>query len=197
MTNKIKQSNWAKVAAQVDEIKDGLGKPIEPGIKEAVIALSALGINTTQSCEGHLDRGFAGPWVEISPEETEELKKLRGDIKILAADVDAKEKSKVPREELEELYHKTHKLDAKEDRYVLSETKKVFDLLTEFYKEKNPSFGQMLILRFYRSDARLMCQGTELQGIMSPEEKAANLKRYQGEMRAFTEFLKKKYFQEP
>lgn len=196
MTNKIKQSNWAKVAAQVDEIKDGLGQPIEPGIKEVVIALSVLGINTTQSCEGHLDRGFAGPWVEISPEETEELKKLRGDIKILAADVDAKEKSKAPREELEELYHKTHKLDAKEDRYVLSETKKVFDLLREFYEERNPGFGQMLILRFYRSDARLMCQGTELQGIMSPEEKAANLKRYQGEMKSFTEFLKKKYFQE-
>jgi hypothetical protein len=191
-----KQVQWDKIAQNVDIAEDGKSKGIDGGIKETVIALNVLNINTSQSCEGHIDWGYAGPWVEISPEPTEGLKKLRDDIRALALEVDMKEKTKAPREELEQLFAKTHKLEAKEDRYVLPEIKKVFDLLTEFYKERNPGFGQILVLRFYRSDARLMCQGTELQGIVSPEEKVANLKRYQDEIGLFTEFLKKKYFQD-
>ena len=197
-----KEITWAKIAQQVDTIKDGLGKGIEIGIKEAVIAINAFGINTTMSCEGHFERGVAGPWVDIDIQETEEIKKLRDDLRStneISKDKE-KDRDKLNKEELEKLYKlwdESHKLEDRLEKITLPESKKIFNLLSEFYKNRSVDFDQMLALNFSPfGGSRLMCQGTRLQEVMSPEEKADNLRRYQGEMRLFTEFLKKKYFQD-
>lgn len=60
-----KQRRWDEIAAEVDQITDRLGKPIDPGIRETVIGLMASGFDTEQSCEGHLDHGIPAPWVDI------------------------------------------------------------------------------------------------------------------------------------
>ncbi len=53
----------------VTELKDRLGRPIDPGIAEALIHFvrftQALGFQTTQSCEGHIDWGLPFPWIDF------------------------------------------------------------------------------------------------------------------------------------
>ncbi len=48
-----KQQLWDKQAEEVDSWTDGLGYPIDQGIKDTVIVLNILGFTTRQSCEGH------------------------------------------------------------------------------------------------------------------------------------------------
>lgn len=47
-------------------VGDGLGLGIDDGIMDTVIALTANGVPTVASCEGHADRGLPFPWVDIS-----------------------------------------------------------------------------------------------------------------------------------
>lgn len=61
----VKEKKWQNATAEINKITDALGKGIDEGVKETVIALNVLGINTTQSCEGHLDWGISAPWVDI------------------------------------------------------------------------------------------------------------------------------------
>lgn len=60
---------WEKVRVEVEKIADALGKGIDEGIKETVIAFSVNGIPTSQSCEGHLggesDHGYPAPWITV------------------------------------------------------------------------------------------------------------------------------------
>jgi hypothetical protein len=59
------QSTYDSVAREVDSITDGLGLPIDEGIKKIVIALRLWGFMTSGSCQGHTGRGTPYPWVEI------------------------------------------------------------------------------------------------------------------------------------
>jgi hypothetical protein len=64
-----KSAVWKRSQAEVERLTDALGKKIDSGIKETVIAIRAYGFPTQSSCEGHLDRALPYPWVEIySPE---------------------------------------------------------------------------------------------------------------------------------
>ena len=56
---------WDESLVEVESIADALGLPIDEKIKPLVAALRMFGVRTTQSCEGHPDRGFPYPWVEI------------------------------------------------------------------------------------------------------------------------------------
>src|SRR5206468_3667524 len=60
---------------QFRETTDKLGYEIEPGIFDTVVGLNALGINTSQSCEGHVDRGRITPWIDVvAPNEPLQFK---------------------------------------------------------------------------------------------------------------------------
>ncbi len=57
-------------AKEAHEVKDRLGKTLDAGILDTVIALRACDIPTTQSCEGHIDHGHPAPWVHVrAPDE--------------------------------------------------------------------------------------------------------------------------------
>lgn len=56
----------------VDTITDGLGLPIDAGIKKTVAALQLCGFPTTASCEGHMKRALPFPWVDIGTDSREE-----------------------------------------------------------------------------------------------------------------------------
>lgn len=58
-------SQWEEAAARFARMTDSLGKPIDPGIFEAVVALNLLGIRTVASCEGHQEWGVPHPWIDI------------------------------------------------------------------------------------------------------------------------------------
>lgn len=69
-----KETLWQKAAKEVDKLKDRISHPVDEGIKETLVALHLLGVNTSGSCEGHLDHGRLSPWIETI--ETEEVKEL-------------------------------------------------------------------------------------------------------------------------
>lgn len=64
-------SEITHVRAEVEQIADELGKPVDEAIKESVVAFLASGFSTTGSCEGHLDHGTPYPWVEVYASEPE------------------------------------------------------------------------------------------------------------------------------
>jgi len=55
--NNEKRKKWGLLAKKFSSTGDKLGKGIDKKILETVMALNALGINTDQSCEGHLKWG--------------------------------------------------------------------------------------------------------------------------------------------
>jgi len=60
------QESIASIRERVDSIADKLGMPIDPGIKETVVAIQAHGLATSGSCEGHFRNGVLSiPWVAI------------------------------------------------------------------------------------------------------------------------------------
>ncbi|GCE14804.1 hypothetical protein [Tengunoibacter tsumagoiensis] len=67
-------TGWNKQASQLASVTDLTGKSIDPGILETVIALNLLGVETTSSCEGHLDHGTPAPWVDFHAVGTEEIR---------------------------------------------------------------------------------------------------------------------------
>lgn len=54
-------------------ITDGLGLPIDRGVRELVVLLNYNNIGTTQSCWGHKNGGSIYPWVDIHQEHLGEL----------------------------------------------------------------------------------------------------------------------------
>lgn len=85
-----KQAALDKIKKEVEGMKDGLGLGLDEGIKDAVIYAKALGLETYQSCEGHVERDGKEwnpvPYIHFkypgSPEnsEDEDLKKIYNDV---------------------------------------------------------------------------------------------------------------------
>jgi hypothetical protein len=51
--------------SEITTITDALGMPVDKGIRDTVITFWLMGFQTEGSCEGHLERGCASPWVDI------------------------------------------------------------------------------------------------------------------------------------
>lgn len=60
-----KYAEFDAIKHKVEQAADARGKEIDPGIKDTVVALNAVGVCTEQSCEGHAESGMSAPWVEI------------------------------------------------------------------------------------------------------------------------------------
>ncbi len=65
---------WEKTKTFIERRVDGNGRPIEQGVKDATIGLLVNSINTTNSCEGHLDRGVSTPWIGIGTQDEPQIK---------------------------------------------------------------------------------------------------------------------------
>jgi hypothetical protein len=61
-------ATWNETVEKFTRVVDGLGKEIDAGILETVVALNMHGIATRASCEGHLNWGVPHPWIEIEAE---------------------------------------------------------------------------------------------------------------------------------
>lgn len=178
MTTLQKYRAWGKITAKVDRIADKLGKPIDPGIKETVIALKAFGIITRQSCEGHFDRGMNSPWVSTTSPRTARLKKTLPRPTVETDPATEREAEKCHEEANRHRYHSVSKL---------------LNLLDEFYRVRRVPVDQMLIV----FDQWLVCQGAYVLRLADEQTRHEKLRLYQEEMRFFTEFLKQKFFGEP
>jgi len=72
----MKPRNLEEVRKEVERIRDKMGMPIDPKIKELVIGLRRWRIETLGSCEGHLEEGLPYPWVDIDPKDILRVAKI-------------------------------------------------------------------------------------------------------------------------
>ncbi len=182
------QKQWEKILKENLKKADKLGKGIDPGIREVVAVFNALGFKTTASCEGHLDHGVAGPWIDFESEvDTEKIGNKAQEIILRAqklSDTGNSRKANI-------LFKKAHLLFKKYEKPHLKERKKMADFLDEFYKNREVDFHTRLHIQGFRH-SRLENQGAAYQDIQSPSTCKSNLKKYQKEMKEFSNFLKSK-----
>lgn len=178
-TQQEKEGRWQEALHTVDQLKDRLGLGVDEGIKETVAAFHVFEIHTTASHEGKLDR-YPIPYIDVESPDTERLEKRLKDLGS-ASEVEAAEVESVQ----EEIRRKN-----------LEERKKIIPLLEEFYTERKVPYDIRLNIRdLARGWSRIQSQGAAFQEIEQDEEvKKQKLQQFQEEMRAFTEFLKDKYF---
>lgn len=172
----LKEKRLKEIEKEVENIADAEGRPIDPGIKETVIALKALEFPTCQSCEGHpaerpeeievKGHQSRAPWVWIESPGPKNLKESES----------------------------TQKEWKREN---LKHQSKMIELLDEFYKDREVAFDVRLHIEsrgIYGAFA-ITNQGADaVEGLPQVEQKEKRLV-YQKEMQKFSDFLKEKYFQ--
>jgi len=199
---KSKEELWREGLEKVSKYKDTLDQEMDPGIIETVVALHMLGLPTSGSCEGHLDRAMPNPWV---------------DVEALDEPITYKNQELI-RQQIIEKYELT---DAKIGKNELA-AKEYVDLITrqgytEEYKEwikKNEPLRvrlSLLVEEFNsdRTDGEQIglwikdifgIAGRVIAGSIEDEQEENKLTREklfearQQIMKEFTAFLKKKYF---
>lgn len=204
--NPNKQEMWDVMSAEVNHWIDGAGYPIDKGIKETVIALNLMAIETIASCEGHLDRDLLYPWIEIQiyPLEVKKMMQEFSDIQEQLNNEEMLLKTNFPKLSYNDLYNipeaenlrklkKKHSLMTQSIKQIQMKCLEPLNkLLNQFYENHRTSYDKTLIASF-KSFAFLHSIGADRQQIRSPEEQSFNLTEYQEEMRAFTAFLKEKF----
>ena len=165
---------------------------IEPGIFEVVKNLNALGVNTVASCEGHLDHGMAGPWVDVeSDADTCELENKLDNLKIK---INSYETNRTYGNKCDNILKQYHIVLNKLRRMHIKQQAKLQELLADFYQNRQVVFDIRLHTSEIFSDGscRLENQGVNVQEIRSLKNKAKKLKEYQTEMATFGQYLKSK-----
>src|SRR5438876_3722289 len=97
--NTAKEQHWDEMYLHVAQMTDKLGKGIDVGIAETVVAFNMLGIFTTASCEGHLHHGTGAPWVDIEDPNASEQSNEVGRLVQHALEVQ-RERTQIPEEVL-------------------------------------------------------------------------------------------------
>jgi hypothetical protein len=179
-----KTETWNKIASEVDLIVDRLGKKVDEGIKETVIAFRASGLSTDGSCEGHLSsqKRSKGPWVDIGQAAMEIVQRARQKAGGKPVHMNNPEISQL-RQELSDV--------------MLRERTRLLTLLDEFYSDRTVPFEQRLIVIFHSISARVMSQGVELQDLYPQDVQKKRLESFRREMDAFAAFLKNRYLSDP
>lgn len=206
--NLTKQEKWENMSLEVDSWCDGLGYPIDPNIKEVVVALNVLGIPTRQSCEGHLDRACPYPWVDVDI-STPEIEKLEHERKLLNRRrlhqeelIDNMFPELSPYEQwntfegelLADMFKALILLCDEIEKLQANQLKNIYFLLEQFYKTESCSYDCTLIVEI-RDLGRINSIGADMQCVRSEEEREIKLLEYQKEMDRFAHFLKNLFFQ--
>lgn len=207
-----KQQRWDAMAHEVDTWADGMGMPIDPGIKKAVLVLNLLNFKTDQSCEGHIDWGLPYPWIRFSIED-EKVEALNNELTLINNQMDEKESevekkyphlSRIERWQKEdptginEMYSKRNSLVQERDeiaKIARLEMVPLNNLIADFYKNKSIDPDRMLVVHELGAGwFELSSSGGNSQDTRNENEKLKKLKEYQQEMQLFTDFLTDYYF---
>lgn len=191
MEQNKKIKRWRKIEQKINAATDGLGMPIDDGIKEAVIAFNANGFITQQSCEGHIDRAQAAPWIHIiSKKDTSNLSIKADKLFKKAHRLQASGKDN----EADPLYAKAHKLMDAARAPVIKVALKLSKHLEEFYTRRNVPYDTRLGMQQFGDLVRIESIGSFLQEVRPSHIKNSKLKEYQKEMSDFGKFLIERYF---
>jgi len=206
-----KETIWQEKLKKVAELKDKIGGEMDEGIIETVAAFWLHDLPTSGSCEGHIDWGSGGPWIDVEamgrPEEryndeAEIKKKIADKFGVTPEAIDNYDN----REEADEYWDEVTVKGETEEYSKFREQnqnleQKVTQLLREFYsghevpddiKLKIHGIGPSGMFRVYNGDF----DSEPVNPInLTEEEKIAlaeKLKNRQEEMRVFTQFLRNK-----
>ncbi len=179
-----RKKRWDELTEEINQITDRLGEGIDEGIKEAIIALKGLDINTSQSCGGH--DGHDGhpegtPFVDISAPDIYELEQTLN--KLLEQNSESKQ--------IDELIAKISNSNKKE-------CAKIAPYLEDFYRDRTVDPRVKLGLHYY--DLAIGRLESEAANIRERKNEPTlptqqELEIYQKEMTDFIEYLKSRYFE--
>lgn len=187
-----KQQYWDEVTYKVSKITDKLGMPVDQGIFETVVALNALDISTSMSCEGHLDHGRAAPWFRFHAKGSDQL---RTQVKEATHQLEQAKAECAPTEEIEKWTRELFRLSKEADITCFQEPKRVMGYLETFYRDRHVPYHRQLVLKVDSfGNSTLTVHGEPFQPLHPLEIRAQNLAEYQEEMQMFTAFLKQIYF---
>ncbi len=183
-----KQKEWEEVWKRYDES--------DPEVRETVVALNLLGINTTASCEGHMTHGESAAWIDVAIENTESFANLNKQADELS------EQAEHALMGLDNDHH-AHVLMAEYEvvkdlvlKKNLQETVDLAKLLEEFYENRTVNFRVRLVISIYgRGTGRLISQGGIYQKAFDEETQEEYMQEYLEEMKSFGAFLKNKWFE--
>jgi len=193
-----KERRWQELNTTYGSgVVDALGKKIDPGILLLVVALNALGITTTASCEGHLEGSFA-PYVDIvcAPPDDERQEALEALTFAQRLEMTDGEEAALPY--LRAAQERLHALD---QHYHLPVRRCIISWLNTFYSARvGTRYECQLALRSLITfgvveQLRLENAGAELLAEEEAAVHAQKLATYQAEMAAFALFLKEVYWQ--
>ncbi len=186
---------WKQIEQEVDSITDALGKHIDGGIRDAVIALKANQINTVGSCEGHAERRIPSPWIDVEGVDTPESLQAKQILPELDEKINDIETEDSEAAELNDLYTRRHEAYYEAILPQLQEVEKVIQLLDKFYATRAVSEDRRLIINAIDNMGRIESQGSRIQAIRSDTDKQKKLDEYKEEMKLFADFLKNMFFQ--
>lgn len=172
-----KEHEWQEVGERVAHLVDKLGRGIDPHIVDTVIALNALGIETSQSCEGHLDHGRPYPWITFDVREAAHVFLQSGEAN------------------RQKTYQEAQALKRQAETIQGYEQGKIVNLLTTFYAHREVGYYRSLIV-YPRNPGTLIL---ESQGAMCligepADRQKVGLVMLQDEMQSFADFLKNEFF---
>ncbi len=212
--NSEREKQWLAFVERFKIETDGLGYGIEKGIIDSVVGLNALGFNTSQSCEGHTDRGRIAPWIDIqAPDEPKQYidqdkiyQEVAKDFNLSVEEVersidDAGTKAWVEAQERLDKQDETLEYIAwrKRSKELGHEINK---MLKEFNNGRNVSKSIRIKISTGRFDSTLYNGGKDYwsQEKKRTEKQKENLEKrlikYREEFQKFAEFLKDKFFAE-
>jgi hypothetical protein len=184
-------AGWNDAVLQMQRAVDALGTPIDAGIMDVVIALNVLGVVTDSSCEGHLQRGLAAPWVDFHAVGTEAIRRQASDANRKFREAEEQDAS---RSVLDQLNEEMFRLAREENVAYYQGSWKVHQALEAFYREHHVSYDQQLYLHNDSfGNSRLQANGSDYQPQRPAEVQAEKLALYQQEMQMFALFLKGDY----
>jgi hypothetical protein len=169
----MSDNRWQATLAEIDRLRDKLGRSLDPGSRELVACLRLLGIHTVMSCEGHADRKTEGPYVMFSSAQALPLENQYRELVQVGKSTDEEAKK------------------IRDEAFVLNlrERQKLTPLLEKFYQQRPTPYDNRIIITTYGAGgSRLKCQAAEEYRLTKDRE--LFLKAHQQEFDAFTDFLK-------
>jgi hypothetical protein len=188
-----KEIAWHQAFEEYSHIADSLGRPIDAGILETVIVLNLFGIETTGSCEGHLEREQTNPWIDIEARSAQE--ETKHVLQMFASARKELEQAMLPQDEINALFSQAHKAQNQVRLMHLQQREKLMCYLSQFYQHRQVPYDRLLVVhpRDTTGRARLESHGASMMGLWG-DERQKKLLEYQHEMAVFTQFLKRVYF---
>jgi hypothetical protein len=207
-----KRAFWNTTMEQLDRVADGLGKPIDAGIKETVAAFIVNKFPTYGSCEGHVEERFdkqikLRPYIAVGFDEPRQRyigepeirDRIATEFGILAEDVEENDSA------WRAFWNYIHE-------HNIPETPEFLEIRAK--NEELQKSIQEILGTFYQNrqvveDVRLVCEGIGPVGhfrvttarenpkhvdSLELEQYQRQLLAEQEEVRAFTQFLKERFF---